>query len=584
MTHTESNIAGKEEKVHIDDNCCMARVYGDSKHPGRQCRHKKSRYSPNGDYCKLHGKQAEVTTEPLQMQDITISQADNENLTKSKLQYGLFMGRIDQPRPQLNDNGQACLIWPDQYRQGDKIYWREDDTLVTDNWHPLEARYHKLHKTHPEVIQDNSTQSAEDSDPFDWEYMTNGTGGCAKCGRQDVPLTSSIEDGRLYAPDCWDEFAWEWSYLNPNSIWRDNEHKSFTLTVEDIYRANNPRPFGHMEDDTEDIESLTDRSVDHMQNIPHTSHDEDRESEPTLQKFQNDNDYYSDENVTLQVDELAERQENTIKVDFLNHIIIGLKKDIHSISRLIMKFEKNPHPAMVESLSQQAEKLYLQYGSAWKPFFLQSNCENNQNKTLHQKKFNELINFYDCMTEEYSITSVTECNNLLYLRHYNIQETIEQPTTFQEEVWSKYDEFTVELMEEEIEQLKQKLHSKLNSRTYITHIISCFFNIPTPELEFAEDPSHNLMDMVLKLQSKDVPCIFNSTAFCNPIQNWHDHIDLVIETLIETWFGSLHTAPMPPSRYAKLVQIDEQIRWLQTQRPEDGGLHYNYDHLLIPCL
>ena len=37
------------------------------------------------------------------------------------------------------------------------------------------------------------------------------------------------------------------------------------------------------------------------------------------------------------------------------------------------------------------------------------------------------------VAEEYSITSVTECNNLLYLRHYNIQETIEQPTTFQEE-------------------------------------------------------------------------------------------------------------------------------------------------------
>ena len=584
MTHTGSNIAGKEENVHIDDNCCMARVFGDSNHPGRQCRHKKSPDSPDGDYCHLHAKQAEVTTEPLQMQDITISQADRQNLTKSKLQYGLFMGRIDQPRPQLNENGEACLIWPDQYRQGDKIYWRKDNTLVTDKWHPLEARYHNLHKTHPQVIHNNSTEPTEDSDPFDWEYMTNGTGGCAKCGRRDVPLTASIEDGRLYASECWDEYAWQWSYLNPDSMWRDNEHKSFTLTVEDIYRANNPRPFGYVEHDAEDIESLTDRSVDHMQNIPHRSHDEDRTPTPTLPQFQYDDEYSSDENLTLQIDELKDnRQENILKIDFMNQIIIGLKKDIHSISRLIIKLEKSEHPVIVEYLSKEAEKLYLQYGSAWKPFFLEANCENKHNKTLHQKKFNELVNFYDCMAEEYSITSVTECNNLLYLRHYNIQETIEQPTTFQEEVWSKYDEFTVELMEEEIEQLKQKLHSKLNSQTYITHIISCFFNIPTPELEFAKYPSFIFIDMVSKLQSKGVPCIFNRNVFWG-IQNWHDHIDLVIETLIETWFGSLHTAPMPPSRYAKLVQIDEQIRWLQTQRPEDGGLHYNYDNLLIPCL
>ena len=266
----------------------------------------------------------------------------------------------------------------------------------------------------------------------------------------------------------------------------------------------------------------------------------------------------------------------------MNQIIIGLKKDIHSISRLIIKLEKSEHPVIVESLSKEAEKLYLQYGSAWKPFFIQANCENKHNKTLHQKKFNELVNFYDCMAEEYSITSVTECNNLLYLRHYNIQETIEQPTTFQEEAWSKYDEFTVELMEEEIEQLKQKLHSKLNSQTYITHIISCFFNIPTPELEFAKYPSFIFTDMVSKLQSKGVPCIFNRNVFWG-IQNWHDHIDLVIETLIETWFGSLHTAPMPPSRYAKLVQIDEQM-WLQTQRP-GGGLHAitttSYSRLMI---
>ena len=317
-----------------------------------------------------------------------------QNLTKVSFNTA---GRIDQPRPQLNENGEACLIWPDQYRQGDKIYWRKDDTLVTDKWHPLEARYHNLHKTHPQVIHNNSTEPTEDSDPFDWEYMTNGTGGCAKCGRRDVPLTASIEDGRLYAPECWDEYAWQWSYLNPNSIWRDNEHKSFTLTVEDIYRANNPRPFGYVKHDTEDIESLTDRSVDHMQNIPHTSHDEDRTPTPTLPQFQYDDEYSSDENLTLQLQTNSKTtaKENILKIDFMNQIIVGLKKDIHSISRLIIKLEKSEHPVIVESLSKEAEKLYLQW-KCRKPFFIQANCENKHNKTLHQKKFNELVNFYDC--------------------------------------------------------------------------------------------------------------------------------------------------------------------------------------------
>ena len=79
--------------MHIDDNCCMARVFGDSNHPGRQCRHKKSPDSPDGDYCHLHAKQAEVTAEP-HYRKTSLSQADRQNLTKSKLQYGLFMEEL----------------------------------------------------------------------------------------------------------------------------------------------------------------------------------------------------------------------------------------------------------------------------------------------------------------------------------------------------------------------------------------------------------------------------------------------------------------------------------------------------------
>ena len=320
--------------------------------------------------------------------------------------------------------------------------------------------------------------------------------------------------------------------------------------MEDIYRANNPRPFGYVKHDTEDIESLTDRSVDHMQNIPHTSHDEDRTPTPTLPQFQYDDEYSSDENLTLQIDELEDnRQENILKIDFMNQIIIGLKKDIHSISRLIIKLEKSEHPVIVESLSKEAEKLYLQYGSAWKPFFIQANCENKHNKTLHQKKFNELVNFYDCMAEEYSITSVTECNNLLYLRHYNIQETIEQPPPRR----SWLIRCSQLNLEEEIEQLKQSsiqnLIVKLTSHISFP-VSSTFLHL---NLNLQNTPASSSLIWFQNCNQKACHVYLIETSF-GASKTGTTTLTLLLKPLSKHGLV-LFTLPMPPSRYAKNCRL-----------------------------
>ena len=76
---------------------CQARIWGDG--TGTQCHN--SRHKDHGDYCKTHGKQAEVTEEPCQFSD------DGKKI-------GLFMGRTDQERPTHNAEGKRCIIWDDE--------------------------------------------------------------------------------------------------------------------------------------------------------------------------------------------------------------------------------------------------------------------------------------------------------------------------------------------------------------------------------------------------------------------------------------------------------------------------------------
>ena len=107
---------------------CMARVYGTG---NEQC--KSRRHKDHGDYCATHGKQAQITEVPLQFHDVETEEA--KTMTTAKLQMGLFLGRIDQPRPQVDEQGRICVIY-----QNDEIATPTQDdplTFLKTNWHPF---------------------------------------------------------------------------------------------------------------------------------------------------------------------------------------------------------------------------------------------------------------------------------------------------------------------------------------------------------------------------------------------------------------------------------------------------------------
>ena len=86
---------------------CMARVYGTGHD---QC--KSRRHPEHGDYCGTHGKMAKETEEPLQFYEVSTELA--AKMSTSKLQKGLFHGRIDQPRPTHNAEGERCVFWSNE--------------------------------------------------------------------------------------------------------------------------------------------------------------------------------------------------------------------------------------------------------------------------------------------------------------------------------------------------------------------------------------------------------------------------------------------------------------------------------------
>ena len=94
---------------------CMARVYGTGH---EQC--KSRRNKDHGDYCKTHGKMAVETEQPLQFKEVTDEEASK--MTTAQLQLGLFCGRIDQPLPTHNAEGERC------------VFWKGEDTAMIPNW------------------------------------------------------------------------------------------------------------------------------------------------------------------------------------------------------------------------------------------------------------------------------------------------------------------------------------------------------------------------------------------------------------------------------------------------------------------
>lgn len=100
---------------------CMARVWGDG--TGGQC--KSRRHKDHGEFCATHGKMAQVSDQPCMFNE------DGKHT-------GLFLGRIDQPRPTHNAEGERCIIWDDE-DQSVLPNWENPATFIgeeTGGWHP----------------------------------------------------------------------------------------------------------------------------------------------------------------------------------------------------------------------------------------------------------------------------------------------------------------------------------------------------------------------------------------------------------------------------------------------------------------
>lgn len=105
---------------------CMARVWGDG--TGLQC--KSRRHKDHGDYCATHGKLATISCIPCQF--------DGDG-KKS----GLFMGRIDMPRPTHDADGKRCIIWDDEDQTIVPKAGSPETFLQANDWHPMTAEAKK---------------------------------------------------------------------------------------------------------------------------------------------------------------------------------------------------------------------------------------------------------------------------------------------------------------------------------------------------------------------------------------------------------------------------------------------------------
>ena len=123
--------APKGPRKELPTECrCMARVYGTGH---EQC--KSRRHKHHGDYCATHGKMAAETEQPLQFKDATPEEASK--MTTAQLQLGLFHGRIDQPLPTHNAEGERCVFWKGE-DEAEQPNWENPATFLgeeTGGWH-----------------------------------------------------------------------------------------------------------------------------------------------------------------------------------------------------------------------------------------------------------------------------------------------------------------------------------------------------------------------------------------------------------------------------------------------------------------
>lgn len=401
----------------------------------------------------------------------------------------------------------------------------------------------------------------DDWDYTDWDYMTNGTGGCAETGRRDVPLTASIEDGKLYCLEAWNNYALAWELWNQDSRWIDSHHKTFTMTVEDVERANNPQPFQNGKDEVSpydweydsDCESLTYRSEDHNEHHPHSERWEDL------------------------VDS------NKPVVSQLNKEMLGLKTDIRRLRFEEMVWRKEEHPLLVQKLSNVFQTAIDSMANDWKMAIDEIRVTACQKTRMI---IDQLVNYYDTFAEEYDI-QMKEANEILCCRLYNIQEALESPTTFEEEDWSNTDPFVLDLLQDEVNDLRIQKATLLNKpfriHKHLTHFSKLHQIHQNPET-FMYTPLSITLD--ISTHSGDPKCIGESHDFSFNKLPWDEQLANVQRRIVNTenLFGissAWITVPAPHELFDRLNTISDVIRQknsISTCEALQKGL---YDYLLL---
>jgi len=538
-------------------------------------------------------------------------------------------------------------------------------------------------------------------DYTDWDYMTNGTGGCAQTGRRDVPLTASIKDGKLYCSEAWNEYAMRWDYWNLGFRWIDCQHKTFTMTVEDVERANNPQPFQHgkrwilhhsqrcmariwgsakagnlgmgpqcsakkcegdyckrhaklaaqsevpciWKDDKKfglfcgrfdqpiqgkdadgkwqiiwlcpeiqlqikqdkangDFElgenELKHKSrkspsknpcaqQSHVDNTPQSS--EHGKDEVSPFDWENDSDCESltyrseDHNAYHPHSEHWEDlvDSNKQAVCELNKKMLGLKTDIRRLRFEEMVWRNQQHPLLVQKISNIFQTAKDSMGSEWKTVIddiRMTACQKTR-MIIHQ-----LVNFFDTFAEEYDI-QMKEANEILCCRLYNIQESLESPTTFEEEDWSNTDPFVLDLLQDEVNDLHIQKTTLLNKpfriHKHLTHFLKLHQIHQNPET-FMYTPLSITLD--ISTHSMDPNCIGESDDFSFSKLSYDAQIANVRRRIVnaENLFGLSRCeedVPAPHELFYRLNNISDVIRQKNSTSTCDALRKGLYDYLLL---
>lgn len=423
--------------------------------------------------------------------------------------------------------------------------------------HPL-GRQHYLNSCEEE----DDWESDEEDDI--WLTMTDGTGGCAECSDRYCSLTASIDDQKVYCKTCWSGFAWSWEHYNQDSRWIDGEHMTYAMDTTDIQRANDP--FLHEEgdecDERDDECDDADRSK-----VIYSFPGQDPMSEEDYIKF------------TQMSEEVRQ----------LNVLIISYKEKIQTLGYQEIELRGDDHTKEVYKMTRRFEAIAPLNGD------LRVVCEKNHlvipdllGQDGENNIKNELIRFYETMVEEYDITSIFTAHNLLRLRLYNIQETIEQPTTFSEEKWylsDCHDHTTTELMKEELHELQTKLESKLNHPLRITHYLNNFEKIPTVEQQETFFYRHGrIHDPSNQFDQHYNPPLHEQLPFTT--ENIHQTVQERLSLAERKFFGLLFTHDPESTYYQRLASIHNYLRSLhncvyQSQNPEHKLFLGTYDDFLL---